>query len=348
MGVDLMSKVTLLNNADMINKKYKMIDKISKEVFNDDILQLSSKVLSETILAQYDMMRAHLNKNSIRKRFFSEDLKNMDLINAYYGHMYSHNHIAFEDEVFETYDAYKSLAKLIQDPVKNEEKIKLKKILVLEELIDIYHFLIEYTCIMKEHLHMIFEYETRKRQGYDLTLDDMTKFLTTDYNFGSEILDNNEVYNIFYSLDMEGRHIASDIFSRDFDTVFNVELDRTNITEALMTLLYYNREFVRITNFKDWKNYPESYYNLIKFAELNTILRKLYKIYFEIFSWFNLFASELIRDMNFKHSNEVSFVDTLKIIYTIYMAKRTENIRRQQNDPRYTGKKEGEVVGIDT
>lgn len=41
------------------------------------------------------------------------------------------------------------------------------------------------------------------------------------------------------------------------------------------------------------------------------------------------------------------YIDALYVIYGVYMAKRSENIRRQHNDPRYTGKSEGSIVGIE-
>ena len=67
----------------------------------------------EAFVEQYKMMRDYLNRNSLNKRFFSDDLENKELLNAYYSHMYMHNHIAFEDEDFEANDAINSLNKLI-------------------------------------------------------------------------------------------------------------------------------------------------------------------------------------------------------------------------------------------
>ena len=103
-----MSKVTLLDYKSMIDEKIKYIrNKINTE--NLQLEDFGGTVFSETLVAQYKMMRDYLNRNSLNKRFFSDDLENRELLNAYYSHMYMHNHIAFEDEVFEAIDAINSL-----------------------------------------------------------------------------------------------------------------------------------------------------------------------------------------------------------------------------------------------
>jgi hypothetical protein len=56
---------------------------------------------------------------------------------------------------------------------------------------------------------------------------------------------------------------------------------------------------------------------------------------------------ELLVDTNYD-ININSTVDTFKVVYGIYMAKNAENIRRQKEDPRYTGQTSGgNIVGVE-
>lgn len=334
-----MSKVTLLDYKSMIDEKIKYIrNKVNTE--NLQLEDLGGIVFSETLEAQYKMMRDYLNRNSLYKRFFSDDLENRELLNAYYSHMYMHNHIAFEDEVFEAIDAINGLNHVDESP----EKFKLRKLLVLEELIDIYHFLLEYTCILKEHVLMHVECAKFNETARDFTVDDLEKFLTIDDSFGLEHYEDRQ-YNVYDFIRLEGRHIASDVFSYKFSKSTPVSLLGLHCVPSWLNMLYLNREFVRNCNFKDWKNYPENFYNAIKFAELTNITRKMYYLFMQIFSYYNHYANVLYDDE--PKFTSYNYVDSLQLIYGIYMAKRSENIRRQADDPRYTGRNNGKVVGIE-
>lgn len=335
-----MSKVTLLDYKSMIDEKIKYIrNKINTE--NLQLEDFGGTVFSETLVAQYKMMRDYLNRNSLNKRFFSDDLENRELLNAYYSHMYMHNHIAFEDEVFEAIDAINSLNQ-VNIP---SDKFKLKKLLVLEELIDIYHFLLEYTCILKEHILMQVECIKFNEDAKDFTSLDLEKFLTIDDNFGLERYEDRQ-YNVFDFIRLEGKHIASDVFSARSSKSTPASLLDIHYMSSWLDLLRLNREFIRNCSFKDWKNYPEDFYNAVRFAILTNITRKMYYLFIQIFSYYNHYANVLYDDEPVFTS--YNYNDTLQLIYGIYMAKRFENIRRQEDDPRYTGRDSGKVVGIET
>lgn len=336
-----MSKVTLLNNKSEIIDN---IDKIRDMAVEHDKSRLEEYiggiVFSETLQKQYTMMREDLNLNSIRKRYFTNELKNRELLNTYYQHMYMHNHIAFEDEVFEAYDAIGNLLNSTK-----QDKIDLCKLLVLEELIDVYHFLLEYTCLLKEHFLMQIECTKQNEAGKDFTVRDLERYLTVDSNFGIETHDDGCQYNIFDFLDFEGKHIASDIFCPSNIDKFYGYLSTTQSDQFLFELLRLNREFVRNCNFKDWKNYSVNFYDIVKIASLTDITRKMYYLFIKTFVYYIDFVNVLYDD-EYPYSGS-DYLDALYIIYGIYTAKRSENIRRQHNDPRYTGKNEGSVVGIE-
>jgi len=335
-----MSKVTLLDNKSIFDREVKKIRSIvSQNNVTLDEEHIGGIVFSETLQKQYIMMRENLNLNSIRKRYFSNELKNRELLNAYYQHMYMHNHIAFEDEIFEASDAIDSLTNNFK-----RDKIDLNKLLVLEELIDIYHFLLEYTCLLKEHFLMQVECLRQNENGKDFTVQDLENFLTLDTNFGVEVNDNKK-FNIFNFLDFEGKHIARDIFSRQNINEFYSYLSTIRPGLFLFELLRLNREYIRNCNFKDWKNYPNDFYDIIKFTNLTNITRKMYYLFMRTFAYYADFIDVLYNNEYVFRSS--CYIDALYVIYGVYMAKRSENIRRQHNDPRYTGKSEGSIVGIE-
>ena len=334
-----MSKVTLLDYKLTIGEKIKYIhDRLSLESI--PLEELGGVVFSETLEAQYRMMRDHLNKNTIRKRFFDQSLKNKELLNTYYSHAYTHNHVAFEDEVFEVLDAVNGLSDVSETP----ERVKLKKLLVLEELIDVYHFLLEYSCLLKEHTLMQIECAKYGERKKDFTVADLERFLTLDDNFGVEYYEGRK-YNVFDFLRLEGKHVSYDVFSREFSlNLHGIPFDCGG-KQALFYLFQLNREFVRNCNFKDWKTYSEDFYDAVKFAGLNNVVRKMYYVFMRVFSSYVHFVNVLYTNgVRFAKSN---YADSLQVIYGIYMAKREENIRRQRSDPRYTGESSGEVVGVD-
>ena len=109
----------------------------------------------------------------------------------------------------------------------------------------------------------------------------------------------------------------------------------------MRTLQRLNREFIRETNFKDWKQYPNNYFDPIKFANLSNINRDMYYYWIQGISY-NLGA---LSDLLDKKLNENNSDDVYKFIYAVYNQKRKLNIDRQLNDPRYKLNNNGNIVG---
>lgn len=328
-----MSLVTIIENKDIITNKIDNIRSLNYE----STYELCGYVLSECLMKQYEMMRKNLNKNSVSKRFYSQELNGKNLLNAYYQHMYMHNHIALEDEIYEIIEAiekYNYINMHEQDLTTNEfnEKFFRRKMLILEEIIDAFHFILEYTDIIEEHYRLQLTYNTM------YNTDMLMRSVTEESKLESDIM---------YMIQNEGPHIITWLESRQFSTKLDQTIKEYPWQERndlhIKSLHRFNRDFIRKINFKDWKNYPEDFYSPSKFGELNEINRMMFSELFMLFENNMDFLYDLIPNCK---SRSGVMCDIFTNMYGIYMAKREENIRRQNNDPRYTGKTTGEVVGV--
>lgn len=311
-----MSLVSIVKNKDIIKEKLNYILNLDVNV-----------VLSECLEAQYEMMRENLNQKMIKKRYFNNDLQGKELLNALYQHIYSHNHIALTDEIFEALDA---------NTIKNEKYSKgddteLTELLVAEELIDMFHFILEYTILLEEHYILVLEYPE------NITVDRLSYYYVHKKNsFWRGVL------SMLYKESGHILHYINENIKTDNEADRAPNSEHSSITDYLEKLLRNNRDFIRLCNFKDWKQYPENYYSPYVFAELFRINREMYVNCVSALSFvFNFLVKYLNVDLQYSVEN------LLKLMYAVYMAKREENIRRQNSDPRYTGKSEGEVVGVE-
>lgn len=328
-----MSLVTIIENKDIISNK---IHELYAFKF-DSLYVQCGYALSECLVKQYEMMRKNLNKNSVNKRFYSSDLSGKKLLNAYYQHMYMHNHIALEDELYEIVEAiekYNQTNDYEQNLPPNElsEKLFRRKMLILEEIIDAFHFILEYTDIIEEHYRLQLTYDTI--YNADILMHNVTD--------PGKLEDD-----IIYMIRNEGPHIVTWLESRHFSEKF-VSLNKEESWNScnnthIIALHRLNRDFMRKINFKDWKNYPEDFYSPSKFGELNEINRMMFSELFMLFENNMQFIYDLIPDIKYRTT---VLIEIFSNMYGIYMAKREENIRRQNNDPRYTGNATGEVVGV--
>ena len=311
-----MSLVSIYSNKDVIINKIK---NLNEQKFDSD-LQLMSYVISECLLKQYEMMRKVLNPNMIKKRFFKQELRGNQLKNALYQHIYSHNHIALTDEIFEVKEAITKY----NNKLNNNQDTMMAELLILEEYIDTFHFILEYTALLEEH-NLITLISNK-----NFTVNTLNYYYVFNNKFSNQV---NEM------LKYEGYHIISYLYDTD---QLNLELDDEFILDNLLKL---NREFIRECNFKDWKNYPDDFYSPIKFGKLFKINRDMYSLCISgIGNYINTLSFLFNPEMTFRCN---SLKDVFSAIYGLYMAKREENIRRQNNDPRYTGKDEGEIVGVE-
>lgn len=305
-----MSLLTIEKNKDKI-EKYIRDKKVTLE--NKSTSFVVGSVLSECLVAQYKMKRNYLNKNMLRKRLYKEDCTAEELKDSIYQHIYMHNHIGMEDEIYETKDAIEYFFKY-----QNAD------LLIVEEFIDVFHFIMDYTISLEEH--------------YYFTLIPDELFTTT--NLVNLYTGDND-YGKFISrmIQVEGFHISSYIFNMCMQDIKYFDTMRESTTE----LNSLNREFIRNTNFKDWKKYPKDYFYPTKFSELFDINRKMY---IALFNGLSNCAETVQKLLDNKHTFKGDNLgDILLMMFGIYMAKREENIRRQLNDPRYTGREEGEIVG---
>lgn len=352
-----MSLVSIYANKDIIAEK---IAELKSMPFDGD-WQLASYVISECMSKQYEMMRNNLNANMLKKRHFDAKLKGKELLDALYQHIYSHNHIALTDEIYEVRDAYMKLygtdhSKIdgvdssgylfqfqctedtasflgIQVPkkVKLSEEIFMRELLVLEEYIDTFHFILEYTALLEEHYLLSLTDEAK------LTMENMDFYYVGQNRFSRQV--NELIKN-------EGSHIISYLFEHKLLRFNDDNMNGNDEAVLLNGMSRVNREFIRNCNFKDWKNYPPDFYSPGKFAELFSLNREMYAYCINGIS-LHLDTMSVLLDLPttdlLKHN---SLRDTMTVMYGLYMAKREENIRRQNNDPRYTGKTEGEIVGV--
>lgn len=336
-----MSLCSIYVNRDKIKFYYDDIN--TKEYANN--FDLLSDIISKCAIAQFEMKRDYLNKNMVNKRKLKNNLTGHELLDNLFQHIYMHNHIALEDELYEVEDALVKVTKAIKD--NDAEKEKMARLLVLEEYIDAYHFITELTSTVEEHYIL----ELAARNDESLSIDGLKikekPDITTEnlmYLFtGREgIFDNvRELVNL------EGPHIARSIVESADAIIVPNGFTLNDNDNVLSDILRCNRDIIRITNFKDWKEYPTDYFSPKKFGDIILLNRIEYgKIIGAIINNIKVLA-DLI-EIPYNGDNGSMATETgLKLLYATYMSKHDENINRQKNDPRYKLKNTGEVVGVE-
>lgn len=338
-----MSLVSIYVNKDKIKNCFDYIVKLPVEPNNK--MPMYSSIFEKCLLSQYEMMRKNFNINMIKKRHFTSNLKGYELLDALYQHIFIHNYVALNDEYGEIAEAmdkaadkYDSLISYFEatnniDHQKDNDYF-MARLLSTEETIDAFHFIMEY-IILTEELYQIIV-------GIDipsLTINDL-EYLYVDCS------DDNIFYNnVKEMLKKEATHLADEIENYLFtankeDCVKECYDDSFGIVYANMMC---NRNFIRQCNFKDWKEYDiKNFYTQGKFAELFEYTRTMIKNLFEI----------IVTDLgNFAAVHEMIETepelrdDPMYILYAIYIAKHDENIRRQNDDPRYKLNGKGIIVG---
>ena len=262
-----MSLVSIYTNRDIVKKYLDDINNVTG-LINEEENQLHGFVISSCAVKQYEMKRNYLNINMLKKRKLADNISGYELLDNLYQHIYMHNHIGMEDELYEVLDAYKKYENLSLNT--DDEKIMMTKLLILEEWIDAYHFITELTSTLKEHFMMTLQPDKIK------STKELLEYYFTEENDFSD--------GVKYLVQAEGWHIAEEINSY-IPSIFPQFIDiRTyedkdfieSGKQAMRTLQRLNREFIRETNFKDWKQYPNNYFDPIKFANLSNINRDMY------------------------------------------------------------------------
>lgn len=338
-----MSLVSIYVNRERIKYFY---DRESAIVSSSAIDSSSymKHVIKQSMLDQYAMMRKNLNKNMILKRHFDNALCGNELIDAIYQHVISHNTLAAIDEIGEVNDAmlkkninYETVINSSAAKEEDIKKYKMSKLLVIEEIIDYFHFWMEHVILLEELYQLIVATDSK-----DITVDNMP-YLYTNCD------EDNEFYNnIKDMLQAEAAHIVTyydNEVNNKPDTDYAIPDYRTLIQKALME----NRKLIRNSNFKDWKQYNiKEFYSQNRFGQLFDITREMFAT---IMQMIKIYTS------NFKEIKNLLDIDTassedadkqlFRLIRAIYMAKREENIRRQLNDPRYVLGGDGDIVGVE-
>jgi len=332
-----MSLVSVYTNRDIVKKYLDDINVISAICppisVNDEKSYLSGYVISDCAVKHYEMKRNYLNINMINKRYLTDNISGYELLDTMYQHIYMHNHVGMEDELYEVLDAYEKYEKLPLNS--DDEKIMMVKLLILEEWIDAYHFITELTGTLKEHFLMTLQPDKIKS-----TRDLLEYYFTEENDFSDDVK---------YLILAEGWHIAEEmnsktpmIFPQFIQTSLYMDTGFVNCgKQTLRTLQRLNREFIRETNFKDWKQYPNNYFDPVKFAKLSNINRDMYYYCLQGISYNLVALSELLG----KKLNENNSDDVYKLLYAVYNQKRKLNIDRQLNDPRYKLNNNGNIVG---
>ncbi|MDD3263436.1 MAG: hypothetical protein PHT94_00910 [Candidatus Nanoarchaeia archaeon] len=321
-----MSMLSILQNKNIIIEKIKEL-----ESYNfDSHSQLAGYVLSQCLKTQYDMMRNNLNSNMIKKRHFNNDVKGYELIKCLYQHIYNHNYIAMNDEIFEVQDAVNNYYNKVKF-YKNKEDLYNSSLLICEEIIDVFHFILQYTALLEEH--------------YQITLiENKNHFNNSNLEY-YYVEDNKFSRQVYEMLLNEGNHIITYLYSNNAIN-FNISDISYNYYDNYMNLFSLNRDFIRNCNFKDWKQYSDTYYDSMRFGTLFTLNRKMYAACINLIISSIPFINRMLENDNLE-LDKANKNDVYKFIYGVYMAKNNENIRRQLEDPRYTGKENGTVIGVE-
>jgi len=358
-----MSLVTILQNKENIinNIIERTKNNVKQSLFvNQESNFRAQRALEDCLQLQYLLMIENLNENGFRRQEYSKDLQGKKLILKYYSHIYMHNYTAINDEFYEVLAALDKYEKSLKsnDPVKFEKA----GALIIEELIDVFHFLMEYQIFLEEHKYFL-NYDNVDKLSQ---ISFIYNISTVDYIgpiLKRKLLDSavNTInrYNNIKNTD-EDKSKGEIVFTSDPLVVIDF------IKDSIYKMLKINQVFIRKTSFKDWKVYnPDTYYNDEKFEELNKIYQELALEYLNLmkniakFDILNLGSLKLLfydfyvniqEELGYLNkyrtpNPDISCDDLLVIIAGIYMDKNKENVRRQKEDPRYTGKETGNIVG---
>ena len=103
-----MSLVSVYTNRDIVKKYLDDINNVTG-LINEEENQLPGFVISSCAVKQYEMKRNYLNINMLKKRKLADNISGYELLDNLYQHIYMHNHIGMEDELYEVLDAYKNM-----------------------------------------------------------------------------------------------------------------------------------------------------------------------------------------------------------------------------------------------
>jgi hypothetical protein len=239
----------------------------------------------------------------------------------FYQHQYLHNNAAVFDEYFELVDAYEKFNSNIKDRYKS-------MLLVFEESIDILHFATEYCLLFLEH---------------SVLCDD-----TRQTTFPTDIFNNNDFKEL--------------VISESDKMIEHWQFNNINLAkEEDIPFLRMIRNIIRNTAWKDWRKYAQNYYTTALFDQLfDKSFKLVYGCYEEIYKFagankdlFLTYLKEVFPSYDFddvsKDYDYNIFINTFSMyfMYGCYVSKNWVNMQRQIEDPRYTGKDFGDIIGVE-
>jgi len=333
-----MSLITLLDTKDIVK------DCITAIVENFDNKESISFVKDPNILTkeliniyklQYNLIFTYYNKSTAKKVGHSSETNNTlgknRVLEYYYQHQFLHNTSAIVDEVFEQYDALNSLACKKSD----QDKTYREFLLFLEESIDIVHFAVEYGCLFAEHAVML-----------DKDIKDFPKCIYEDINFKNEVIEQISRWTDGMNLE---KNVSPNIASKLTD----------NYADHALYVMKNVRKLIRNFAFKDWKIYPEDYYTKEKLEDLFKLSQNVIASVYNIILYVSLSNADLFcryveevfgthRDIIREQlNNPDNYILIYHLAYGCYVAKNYVNARRQIDDPRYTMKDFGTIIGVE-
>lgn len=346
-----MSLITLLNTKSIVadsistNLDFKRLendityDEINTSKYENNLNKRLIDMLKKIFDLQYNLIFTYYNKNTVNKAYFGE-IKSTNLsakkeLEYYYQHQYLHNHAAIFDEIFEQKDAVNAL----YNPMLKYDKKYGKYLLFLEESIDILHFAVEYGCLFAEHLVLLEDLEYTKKA--------FPCCIYEDEGFRDRV--SKKIHNL---LDMN--NIKYSNISKHTSSV----IDGEGFVESIFRDC---RDIMRTYAFKDWKVYPEDFYNRDKletlFSKVITLIYRLYNFIYKLSDDFGTMFDRYVREVfmnvdfryiqankRFRNFISVFYID---LIYGCYVAKNWINMQRQTSDPRYNAKHFGEIIGVE-
>lgn len=340
-----MSLMTLLDTKNIVRESIEAVSKLGwsltntkeenlskvKEMIVKETLELVREEVKRIFALQYSLINTYYNRQTIKKvpvRYFEETIGRKRALEYFYQHQFIHNNTAVIDEVYEQHDAYKEILS-----AEDDEKAYRAFLLFIEESIDVLHFVVEYGCYFAEHICFL------RHLHEDSSIEDLFNL----DSFSAEVQD--ELKELLGAIDFE----AAGMFGPQ-RLIENS--DDKDIIEGV-------RNLIRVFPFKDWKVYPEDFFNEEKLTQYfhksielaANVYRSVLSISCENIDLFNRYSREvfdLSETNGFIHEDFDLFNFSLiqHMIYGCYVAKNWVNMQRQEEDPRYTGKSFGKIIGV--
>lgn len=363
-----MSLITLIDTHNLVHSSINSLRSINDIISYSDTTPLhkmdNKKILKNMFELQYNVIYTYYNKNSFDLTgipgFIKIDDKidlevKFNIMNRFYQHQYLHNNAAIFDEYFELRDARNKYNKKINDIGDTYKNV----LLIFEEAIDVMHFALEYGCLFAEQQLLIND---------ERYLSDFPNCIYNNENFKTAVL--SKLQALVDDIDVDG------YYAYNADTSFDIMLD---------DILVLTRDILRLVAFKDWKKYTKDFYTAERFKNLYTkvfiLISKIFNIiniqfyddchtlnkfgngsleyvkslFSDVTVIQNNFTDNLILTVDQDNSPIISvaedysnFISSFNkyFVYGCYVAKNWINVQRQTEDPRYTGKDFGNIIGV--